>query len=138
MSHSSSVLLVLVCTHVVASGCGGDGFVDGGVDAPLWAWNRSQFEILELYVHEGVEFEQAENLLDSPLAINDGFFIELVPAFAHLTVVRTERNLGDRYAITTEEPVALRGEGQTIVIFDTSFRLLDPEHPDNIFWEPAP
>ncbi|MEM6732185.1 MAG: hypothetical protein AAF658_11560 [Myxococcota bacterium] len=124
----SAVLLALL------GACGQDNDEPGDpepVPAELAVINKTQFEVLELYTHPGLEHGIADNLLDAPLAIESMFVIPRVPGNHHLTYVRTERGLGDLFSITTDAPLALPADGFALWLFDEGFRLLDPDHPEN-------
>lgn len=112
-----------------AGGTGGTG--DTGTPPSLIVRNESQFVLLELKTHPTSDHTGAVNLLD---ALNAGKplpqtgQVEIV-AFAsglYVTVVREQVLNGPKIAITTGVGVQLAGDSQTLLVFDESFRLLDP------------
>ena len=102
-------------------------------------WNRSQFDLLEIRVHpDSVSVEDADNFTPDGLAQEAHL---LVPEFRSgdlVTAVRRRVDVGELIAVTTAEPVEINGYGYTLVVFDTSFRLLSPASADNPFADVYP
>ena len=119
-------LLILIVFGAPACGEGSSSKEDRG-EFPLNIWNRSQFELLELHVGAIT----LDNLLEEPLGIEDRFVIKAFPSGALVIVVRRKVEVGERIAIKTASGVSVPSPGYTLIVFDTSFRLLAPENVDN-------
>jgi hypothetical protein len=115
----------LLTLALLVAACGdGEGQVPV-VDTTLTVLNRSQFELLELYVHELESYDEAENLLVAPLAPDAELVVDFT-TYWFVTVVRLKIAVGDPIAVTTAEGLEVGAEGFTLIVFDESFRLMDP------------
>lgn len=99
---------------------------DGEVH-PVTLWNRSQFAIDDIYLHEpGESYQDVEPLeLDAPLATEAKFGVSDFVSGSLITFVRARPD-GRAIAVTSSEPIYVDREGFTVVLFDDSFRLLEP------------
>ncbi len=137
MKRATSILSLLL--SALTAGCGlsdetppGALDFDSVVPLPLMVMNQSQYPVLDIYVHQSSSFSGAPNLLDAvELPLDGELMLENVRGVDFLTYVRTERDLGDRYSITTDTPLGINRDGFALLIFDEGFRLLFPEHPEN-------
>jgi hypothetical protein len=103
--------------------CGGDSDNNPPSDTqPLsvTVWNRSQFELLDVRVHDGTTYASAPNLLSEPLAIEAQRLVQVWPGY-HVTVIRRKIEVGDTIALTTSRGL---DQGGTLVVFDEAFRLM--------------
>lgn len=126
--HHPYLSLLIVFLLVGLQGCGTG---DLGFPQPLTLWNQSQYELLEVSVHPGPNSEGAPNLAEAGLLPGERLEVPEFMSGSFVTVVRRRVGVGDRIAVSTEEGVEVPGPGYTLVIYDTSFRLLEPDSPLN-------
>jgi hypothetical protein len=108
------------------AGCGGETPSHEPVATTLTVWNRSQFELLELYVHDGDTFDGATDLLSAPLAVEASIDVAFTTG-QFVTVVRKKIDVGDEISLTTAVGLDdVTSEGYTLIVFDESFRLMNP------------
>jgi hypothetical protein len=126
-ARAYSVALISI---TAALGCGGDLGEDfpseTPVDVTLTVWNRSQFELLELRVHDGTDYDLVSSLLSTPLAIEAQADVPFT-SLQRVTVFRRKVGVGDVIALTTSIGLPIFEEGYKLIVFDDSFRLLEPE-----------
>ncbi len=83
-----------------------------------------------LILHSELDnYDEAENLLDAPLEVDDATrWTDIPPGNWYITVIRKQRPLphSPRVALTTAEPVYFHSGRHEILVFDDFFRLLDP------------
>jgi hypothetical protein len=92
----------------------------------LTVWNRSQFELLELHVHGSSGYQNTDNELEAPpLGLEAKIDLEVYTG-NYFTVVRQRIDVGEEMALTTATPVSLGRDGYTLIVFDESFRLMNP------------
>lgn len=85
--------------------------------------NQSQFDLLELRIHRGLDYAQTSNLLSSAMAVDDAVVFYGTGTF-WITVFRETFRGGPIVALTTSAPVELEAErGYQLIVFDQSFRL---------------
>lgn len=86
--------------------------------------NRSQYELVELRVHEGPSYRDAANVLGAPLPIGGTMELDAEgPAYA--TFFREKYRHGPILAFTMPEPIEVRaGERYRVTMFDESFRVV--------------
>mgnify|MGYP001606593133 CR=1 FL=1 len=111
---------------------------DGGerpFSGALTVWNRGQFEVLHLYVHTDSDYRDDVDLLatSGPLAVETSLSIADFKSGTKVTFVRKKIDVGDEIAVTTNSGVEIDRIGYTLVLFDESFRLLEPDNIDNPF-----
>ena len=104
---------------------------------PMTLWNRSQFDLLEIRLHPGLSYDDAENILDAELAPEAEISIADFRSTDRVTVIRRKVDVGERFALTTGAGITIGSPGFTLVVFDESFRLLEPDSPNNPFGEPS-
>jgi hypothetical protein len=92
----------------------------------LTIWNRSEFELLELYATPDTHYAGAENHLSQPL-LNEARVTIPFASGEYVTVVRRRVAGGERIAFTTAEPIEPRQDYSILVVFQESFRLEPPE-----------
>ena len=91
--------------------------------ASLVIENRSQYEIQELRLHQQLEYEDAENVLDEPFVVGEKHVFHGLGSW-NVTVFREKNRGGPVIAVSTLEPVALKpNEGYGLLVFDESFRV---------------
>lgn len=111
---------------LLLAACGGDGLPHTALETVLTVWNRSQFELLELRVHDRLDYSGAANLLSAPLAVEERFDVDFVQG-QYVTVIRRKVEVGETIAFTTERGVDTDEHGCTLIVFDEAFRLLRPQ-----------
>ena len=136
----SLVRIVVVASLLFQGACGDDTGsrprppLEPPEPIPLTLWNRSQFELTELYVHPGSRYVDATNLLETGLTLGDSLLVESFYNGNRITIVR-QKNAGERIALTTARDIVVHRPGYTLIVFDDSFRLLTPSSVDNPFSE---
>jgi hypothetical protein len=123
------------CTHLLIAaaalafaGCG--ALLGPPVDTTLTLWNRAQSEVLEARVHDCPAYAGAPNLLSAPLAVEAQAGVPFHTGQC-VTVLRRRVELGDPTAFTTAEGLDdVRSAGWVLIIFDASFRLMEPGTAD--------
>ena len=128
MSFDRAVRAVVGLALLVASvqGCGEESAGEQPiVDTELTIHNASQFDLLEVRIHDGESYADAPNLLDGELASGDEV---LVPfrTYQHVTVLRRKTDVGPIIALTTAEGLEVTGPGFVLRVFDDGFRLVPP------------
>jgi hypothetical protein len=122
---ATTILLSIMVAGSSSLGCG--QFPDELPEVTqLIVWNRSEFELLELYVTPDTRYLGATNLLEQPLPDED----DITVAFSqseYVTVVRRRVEAGERIALTTAEPVEPEADKSTLIVFQESFRLQTPD-----------
>ena len=121
-----------MCTrHLVALAClllTVDACVAGGpetIDTTLTVRNVSQFELLEVRVHDGEDYRQAPNVLTAPLA-TDADVVVPFTTNQRITVFRPRVDVGEVMAMTTAEDLEVVRPGFVLLVFDDGFRLVEP------------
>lgn len=117
--------VVLIC-----AGCGVDtlGLPDS-LPPPLslTVRNESQFVILELKVHETTDYDASADELSGELLFErQQMVIDPFPAGSYVTIIRDQVENGPRLAVTTASGIEIDRSGYELLVFDESFRLLDP------------
>lgn len=107
-------------------GCGPGGPMKPSEVTHLVIWNRSEFELLELYVTTDTRYIGATSLLPQPLA-DEGRITIQFGGGEYVTVVRRRVAGGERIAFTTAEPVSPSADYSVLIVFQESFRLQDPD-----------
>lgn len=104
--------------------CGEFGPVPPPVPARVDFENQSQFELLELRVHEDLDYRGAKNLLDAPMLPGTRTSTVLLGPI-YVTVFR-ERARGARtIAVTSDQPLDLYGGSWfELFVYDEAFRLM--------------
>lgn len=98
---------------------------DTGTEHLIVIENHSDLDLLEVRVHDDLDYSSAPNLLVDTLAA-DGI-VEIPIRFGQrITVIRRRVEAGKRIAFTTGEDLSIRGTGYTLIVFQESFRLLTP------------
>lgn len=88
--------------------------------------NRSEFEHLELRVHNTPNYMNVPNMFQNPLL--DEAEIEVpFKNNQYITVIRRRVEGGTRIAFTTGQGLNVSTNGYTLLVFQQSFRLLRPE-----------
>ena len=88
--------------------------------------NRSQFVLLELRIHDRPGYDEATNVLAGELALEEGIQVDF-HAGQYVTAIREKVRQGDRFALTTGQPLDVPRTGARLEVFDESFRLYVPE-----------
>ena len=124
-----AAVLLGACGGASAGGSGGSG----GTGPPpfLTVVNESQFALLELKTHGSMEHVGATNLLNeltsgTPLLQQEE--VDIVPFYGglYVTVVREQVQNGPKIAITTGTAVQTYESSMRLLVFDESFRLMNP------------
>ncbi len=97
------------------------------VTTDLVVWNRSSYQLLDLRLHDGPSYNGAANLLTTPLVCEQQVTVTATTG-QYVTVIR-RKNLGENIALTTAEGLPIYGAGYVLIVFDESFRLVDPPSP---------
>ncbi len=109
-----------------AAACNEGGTSGGPLPSMLTVWNRSQFELLAVYVHRETDYLGTENLLAEPLPIDAVVDVALYGGQS-VTVVRKKIEVGEEIALTTARGLdEVDGPGYTLMVFDDGFRLMEP------------
>jgi hypothetical protein len=88
--------------------------------------NRSLFELLEVLVHDTLDYQNAPNLLQNPLP-DEGQIGVPFESGQYVTVIRRRVSGGETIAFTTGRGLDVPENGYTLQVFQESFRLLPPE-----------
>ncbi len=124
-------LLVLLALGVAA--CGSDKQpADQQQPVALSVRNYAALPLDQLYVHGGLSYKGAQNLLAEPLAEKAEVQVRII-AGQRVTVVRKKSSLSDLMSLTTAEPLPVQADGYTLLVFDESFRLMEPGYADQEF-----
>ncbi len=120
----------------VLVGCAGaDDEPDGppesaGEQYPLTLWNRSQFTITAVYTHAPeTAWEQTDPVIATAIAPEEQVGLSAFTSGERVTFVR-QRPDGEGLTVTSEAPIYIDQSGYTLVLFDTSFRLLTTDMQD--------
>lgn len=119
---------------LICAGCGEDNLNfrpgDSGPLSPppsLTVSNESQFVILELKVHETSDYDaSADELGGESLFERQKIVIDPFLTGSYVTVIRDQVENGPRLAVTTAAGIEIDRSGYELLVFDDSFRLLDP------------
>ena len=121
----SRKIAIVIGVHLVAS-CGerrDPGPVDVRQPASLVVENRSQFDLLELRIHESMEYVDAQDILQDALPIG-GQYVFHGSGSRYVTVFRERNRGGPIIAVSTISPLNLSPEtGYGLLVFDDSFRV---------------
>lgn len=102
----------------------------------LTIWNRSEFELLELYVTPDTHYAGADNHLSEPLPDEARVTVPFASG-DYVTVVRRRVAGGERIAFTTAEPIEPKEDYSILLVFQESFRL-EPPDDQNSFEDGGP
>jgi hypothetical protein len=114
----------LLILSLAASGCGAPAGV-GGLSTTLTVDNEAQTPLQELRVHAGDLYAEAPNLLTGYLAPQDRIDVDFKRG-QRVTVFRQRVQDGPIVAYTTEVGLDVNGPGYMLIVFDRSFRLMQP------------
>ncbi|MBN1962769.1 MAG: hypothetical protein JW841_17700 [Deltaproteobacteria bacterium] len=121
-----AVISILVLAITGSTGCAAGPDKQPPVETTLTIWNRTQTEIEELRIHNKKSYSDAENLLAQPLAVEATVEVDFIEG-QFVTVFRRRVENDDPTAFTTEHGLdEVKGDGYTLIIFDQSFRLMQP------------
>ncbi|HSI04372.1 MAG: hypothetical protein ACAI38_02365 [Myxococcota bacterium] len=84
--------------------------------------NRSQFELLDLRFHPSPDWSETPNLLLAPLGVEEALPVVFVNG-DYVTAMRRKIEVGEVIAISSAEPLPDIEEGDTLIVFDMSFRI---------------
>jgi hypothetical protein len=93
----------------------------------LTIWNRSEFELLEVRVHDTLDYQNAPNQLQNPPLPDEGQIEVPFESGQYVTVIRRRVSGGERIAFTTGQGLDVPTNSYTLLVFQQSFRLLPPE-----------
>jgi hypothetical protein len=116
---------LLIAAALLGLGGCGTSELPPAVDTTITVWNRAQIELLELRVHDGEAYASAPNLLTEPLAV-EGRVDVPIRSRQRVTVLRRRVELAEPSAFTTAEGLEVFEPGYSLVVFDSSFRLMEP------------
>jgi hypothetical protein len=125
MRHGRHLLIAAALLGL--GGCGGGtSSTPPPVDTTITVWNRAQSELVEVRVHGASEsYAGAPNLLAGPLAVEARAEVALRSG-QRVTVLRRKVELAEPSAFTTAEGIEIYEPGFALIVFDSSFRLMEP------------
>jgi hypothetical protein len=121
---------LVVVLLALATACADEGLQKDPTGEPvtITLWNRSQFELIDVRVHEDETYAEAPNVLTAPLAAEAQLPLD-AQVGDFVTVIRRKIEVGDTIALTTARRLDDMRTGSTLVVFDEAFRLLPPSQP---------
>ena len=90
---------------------------------PIYVWNKSQFDLLEIRTHPTGDYAHAPNQLAAPLEPDAGAMVD-IPFGTHLTALRDKVEEGALWALTTATPLVFQDSLSVLLIFDDGFRIM--------------